>query len=213
MHKIIKSLLLIGGIFCTLLSNELFSHDNTLSRLIKTDQVPLVVEFLKNSTFKPDNSIVLETRSIEMLKILEKSGLDFSYADSNGTSLLLIAAQNNSSAIIEYLLHLNLNINYKDNYGRTALYYSCGNNSTDSLNLILSYNPYIDNQTSEGRTPLIFAVQEGNANAVKLLLNKGANPNIKDFSGKTARDYALETPDVDYVDTEQLKLIRQFLEK
>lgn len=47
-------------------------------------------------------------------------------------------------------------------------------------------------QDSDGTTPLILAVQKGHFKICRLLLENGADPELPDYSGKKAQDYAVE---------------------
>ena len=44
--------------------------------------------------------------------------------------------------------------------------------------------------SSDGQSILVLAVGNGNSKIVKLLLNSGADPDVKDSMGMSARDYA-----------------------
>ncbi|WP_257283352.1 sigma-70 family RNA polymerase sigma factor [Endozoicomonas sp. SESOKO1] len=47
-------------------------------------------------------------------------------------------------------------------------------------------------QDSDGTTPLILAAQKGHFKICRLLLENGADPELPDYSGKKAQDYAVE---------------------
>lgn len=48
-------------------------------------------------------------------------------------------------------------------------------------------------QTKSGVTPLMLAAQGGHLPVIRLLLRHGADPDLKDQQGRTARDYALRS--------------------
>ncbi len=47
-------------------------------------------------------------------------------------------------------------------------------------------------QTYDGMTPLMLASQRGDAHAIRILLDAGADPTLKDPSGRTAYDHATQ---------------------
>ena len=51
---------------------------------------------------------------------------------------------------------------------------------------------YINIKGSNGETPLHKAAKNGHVDMVKLLISNGANKNIKNNDGKTAKDIAAE---------------------
>ena len=77
--------------------------------------------------------------------------------------------------------------------GRTVLHYSVyGNSVLITENLISNYNIPIDIVGEHGETPLMWGAENNAADTVKLLLELGADKSIKDETGKTAYDYAVE---------------------
>jgi hypothetical protein len=62
---------------------------------------------------------------LEALQEALEDGLSPDTADHNGNSFLIIAAQNNQPAIIQYLAEHGANINKQNKLGNTALHYAC----------------------------------------------------------------------------------------
>jgi ankyrin repeat protein len=57
---------------------------------------------------------------------------------------------------------------------------------------VIRQSKNIDLQTDDGMTPLMFASQANSMELVKLLLDKGADKNIKNSTGKRARDFTAD---------------------
>jgi ankyrin repeat protein len=64
----------------------------------------------------------------------------------------------------------------------------------------------------EGKTSLMHAAETGNDRVARLLLERGANPAVRDATGKTALDIAATVPPVAEGETEQQQQARQRLE-
>ena len=54
----------------------------------------------------------------------------------------------------------------------------------------------VDERDANGQTPLIRAVIAGDSDLVQVLLDQGADPFIEDSAGLSARDYALDNPEM-----------------
>jgi ankyrin repeat protein len=59
------------------------------------------------------------------------------------------------------------------------------------MELLVESKARIDDPNDAGETPLISSVHRRNLAMVRLLLKAGANPDRKDNSGRSARDYAM----------------------
>ena len=92
------------------------------------------------------------------------------------------------------LLSHPVDIDADDGYGATALYQAVDEEKLELAKLLLRFNAKVNTKTgvyidgSGDITPLHRAYWS--AELTKLLLDKGADPNAKDTSGKTPRDWA-----------------------
>lgn len=81
----------------------------------------------------------------------------------------------------------------------TALMYAAelgsGPELLKSINLLLDRGAKINAIDDNGETALIKAVSRINYDTAKLLLEKGADPNIQDFTDRTALQYARQNPE------------------
>jgi uncharacterized protein len=60
----------------------------------------------------------------------------------------------------------------------------------EGIELLVESNARIDDPNDAGETPLISAVHRRNTTMARILLKAGADPDRKDNSGRSARDYA-----------------------
>lgn len=105
----------------------------------------------------------------------------------------------NSLAIALILLSHRADIDADDGYGATALYEAVYSKKLELAKLLLRFNAKVNTKTgiyidgSGDITPLHCAYWS--AELTKLLLEKGADPNAKDTSGETPRDWARMSDD------------------
>jgi ankyrin repeat protein len=84
---------------------------------------------------------------------------------------------------------------------------------TDSQSNTAKLISYVQGRNDqEGKTALMHTAETGNEQMAKLLLERGANPALRDATGKSALDIANTVPPVVEGETEQQKAARQRLE-
>ncbi len=71
-------------------------------------------------------------------------------------------------------------------------------NSEESLRALILLKADINKKNFHGETPLLAACKSGKWNCARILLSSGANPNVRDYSGKTPLYYA-SAKDIDTV--------------
>lgn len=99
------------------------------------------------------------------------------------------AAEGNSVRVLELLAARGLNARASAN-GTPLLHAAAQNAARDAMAWLLARGAMPNSRDAEGATPLIHAVIAESAPAVRLLLDYGADPALKDVSGKGPRDYA-----------------------
>ena len=106
-----------------------------------------------------------------------------------GKSFLMIAVDNNNLEMIKLL------VNNYDNYDDKEDFYTTPIKKRNPFRLgYPTLKEYLDqlDYNSNFETALILAVKQEKINIIKYLLSVGADPNIQDFSQKSALNYATE---------------------
>ena len=107
-----------------------------------------------------------------------KSVLDF----ANEGNIQMIKSYLDQGFIVDFPL---------DKSGWTLLHLACQNANSELLELILTYKPDINAQEiAEGWTPLMVCSLNDNEIEAKILISKGADKNIQDRAGRTAKQLA-----------------------
>lgn len=124
-------------------------------------------------------------------RVLIENGAQVDAEDIEGVTPLMIAAMDGCPETTAVLLAHKANVNHVDNHGRTPLIHAVLPVSTKadiSLgNVSAATAQRLKPEVEKGLTQYADVV-----NTVKLLLEAGADINMKDKSGKTARDYACD---------------------
>lgn len=83
-------------------------------------------------------------------------------------------------------------VNLKDKLGRSMLHWASKNPGSKSLKWVLDKGyQKIDDLDSDGTSALMIASMSSNVQAVKLLLENGANPDLKQKFGNSAKTFAI----------------------
>jgi len=72
----------------------------------------------------------------------------------------------------------------------TPLAIACQNDKKKVVKVLMRHGADINHQNAEGRTPLHLCADAGNEELCEYIQSKGANPNIKDVTGRNAFEYA-----------------------
>ena len=143
--------------------------------------------------------------------MLLNQGADPSLRNKNNLSVLHMAAQGDQPYTLilfrPYFENICHDINDKDSEDSTPLHWACYCNSHKIINFLVSLGADVDSRDLNGATPLHIALkkfdwrdQRKSFITIQRLYNTGANPKIKDKSGKTALQLAKEFPDKDISD-------------
>lgn len=81
-------------------------------------------------------------------------------------------------------------VNARDRNGVTPLVLAVNLGFVEGVELLVEYRARVDDSNDAGETPLISAVHRRHTELARLLLKAGADPDRKDNSGRSARDYA-----------------------
>ncbi len=129
-------------------------------------------------------------------ELLDKPGTTIvnSRDGDTGESALHIVTRRGDLAWIGFLLGKGANINAKDREGNTPLIIATIARWSEGIALFAKLKADINTQNRLGETALLKAVQGRDSYNAKALLEAGANPDINDSSGVSARSAANDDP-------------------
>ena len=113
----------------------------------------------------------------------------------NGDTPTTVAAENDSSAALEYLVEHGADIHACNNAGNSALHCAARYNTNETVvivNMLQEAGIGLDTQNKEGCTPVMLAAMHNSFRVLSALLHHGADFAIKSDAGKIALDYAEE---------------------
>lgn len=109
---------------------------------------------------------------------------------TTGQTALHIVTQRRDLTWMSYLIGKGANVNMRDTQGVTPLQLASNLGFIEGIELLVESKARIDDPNDAGETPLISAVHRRNTAMARILLKAGADPDRKDNSGRSARDYA-----------------------
>ena len=151
-----------------------------------------------------------ERRNIEILRLLLEAGADVNKKPQKSTDAIVNAISSRGQSSPEFyqyeldyvklLLDAGTSPDATDISGRTVLFTAARNAKTGVVELLLAAGAKADPIDEDGMTPLMWAIDEykrytgvtGHDEVVKLLLAAGANPDLKNKKGYSARDITVE---------------------
>lgn len=130
-----------------------------------------------------------------IVKLLLEHGADGRASDDTGKPPIVYAAASGQLEIVKQLLALNIDINARYANDLTLLMWACGPDEAvaeaqalEVVSYLVDAGAHVDDRDARGRTPLMIAAEGGHSEIAKLLLAHGADPALKDKSGKRAAD-------------------------
>lgn len=114
--------------------------------------------------------------------------------NDTGETALHIATRRADSAWVGFLLGAGANANARDRGGNTPLMLATQVRWADGVRIFVTIKAQIDLQNRLGETALQTAVQNRDSFTAKTLVDAGANPDINDNSGTSARSLASNDP-------------------
>ena len=109
---------------------------------------------------------------------------------ASGDMALHIATRRRDLGWIGFLLQHDADPAVRDREGSTALLLAATTGFSDAVRILLAVKAPVDAPNRLGETPLIKAVQARDAASVRMLLDGGANPDLTDSTGRSARSIA-----------------------
>lgn len=122
---------------------------------------------------------------------LLKSGSDPNVSFSeDGSTPLILATIGRHFDIVETLIEFDARLDTTDVFGRTALSWAAEQGEYEIASLLLNKRANPNHQNKEGSTPLMLAIKSSHLQLVRLLLEKNADVSIRDYTGRSAFDWA-----------------------
>ena len=103
---------------------------------------------------------------------------------------LHITVQRRDRPWMAEMIRRGADVNARDRSGVTPLVLATNLGFVEGVELLVEYKARVDDSNDAGETPLISAVHRRHAELARILLKAGADPDRKDNSGRSARDYA-----------------------
>jgi ankyrin repeat protein len=126
--------------------------------------------------------------NLEEVKVLVAKGVDVDLRDQKKRTPLILAAHNGHTPIVEFLLDSGADVNAEDGDDKTALLYASKRSFNETVALLLEKGADVNAQSrKKGVTALMLAAVAGNEELVRMLLAHGADADIKDVFGRTAK--------------------------
>ena len=122
------------------------------------------------------------------VEILVAKGAAVNLQDKKKRTPLILAASNGHTPVVEFLLSKGADINARDSGGQTALLYACKRSFNETAAFLLKNGAEVNVQSKKkGVTALMLAAVSGNVELVRMLLEHGADANLTDIFGRTAK--------------------------
>ena len=131
----------------------------------------------------------------QVVRILLAHGADARAADDTGKPPIVYAAASGSLDILRQLLTQNIDVNARYANDLTLLMWASGPDQSvaeaqalDVVTYLVDAGAHIDDRDDRGRTALMTAAEGNHAEVAQALLKRGADPSLRDKSGKRAAD-------------------------
>jgi uncharacterized protein len=129
-----------------------------------------------------------DTKAVEKFM---KAGFPPDSRDKYGVPLLCLAARGKHRAVVEILLERGAQIDLQsEDRSYSALMDAAQAGAADLVGLLIEKGARLDLTSKDGQTALVVAVGRNDAEVARLLAESGADPDIADKLGLSARKYA-----------------------
>lgn len=136
---------------------------------------------------------VRKKKAEEVQEIIDKQGANIINTKdvTTGETALHVVTQRRDLTWMSFMIGKGANVNARDSRGQTPLVIASNLGFEEGVDLLVTAKARVDEANDAGETPLITAVHNRKLGLMRILLKAGANPDRKDNSGRSARDYAL----------------------
>jgi len=137
-------------------------------------------------------------KSMQIMDMLIKKGLDISMQDQQGHTLLHLAAKRSKKLLCQYLVDKGVDVNSKDKEGATPLIYAVNaREKDDCTQILLKAGANIHVKMPNNITLLHVSVKRDKLNVTKALLNQGFDPNETDTKKHNVLELAAKNGNLD----------------
>lgn len=164
-----------------------------MALLAMAGSVPAAAQFSESYNFL---KAVKEKDGAKATEALEKPGntmVNTRDGDTGDTALHIVTKRSDLTWM-GFLIGKGANINAKDSAGNTPLLIATIARFAEGVDLLTKIKAQVDIQNRLGETALLKAVQNRDFTSAKMLIEAGANPDISDSSGVSARKAAEADP-------------------
>jgi hypothetical protein len=127
----------------------------------------------------------------EEASIFLAAGFSPDTKDKKGVPLISIAARNGNIKTLDLLLRFGAQVNLiAEDRGSTAIFDSALGRNKNIAKILIDAGADVNIQSKDGQTALVVVVGSGDEEIVEMLFKAGADPDIKDALGVSARKYA-----------------------
>jgi hypothetical protein len=162
--------------------NEAASEVNHIRQALLDRGIPTTLEALAQC--------VAENK-VDEVSLFLSAGFLPDLKDKKGIPLLCISARNGHVSTIECLLRSGAQVDIiAEDRGSTALIDSAMGRHKDVIKTLIEAGADVNTKTKDGQTALIIVVGAGDEKIVEMLVKAGADPDIEDMLGVSARMYA-----------------------
>ena len=142
-----------------------------------------------------DNALIQSAYDgdLAMVEILVSKGTAVNVRDQRKRTPLILAAHNGHTEVVEFLFSQGADINARESDRQSALMYAARRSFNETAVFLLKSGAEVNNQSrKQGVTALMLATVSDNAELVQMLLEHGADADLRNIFGKTAKGLAEE---------------------
>lgn len=133
----------------------------------------------------------IQKEKFDICEKLLKAGLDVNSFTSDGVPLLCIASRNDCADQMKKLISLGADINIiSRDRGYTPVMDCVWRKNYEMTKVLIENKADLHVMSLDGQSILVLAVGNGDKKIVDLLVSSGADPDVKDSMGMSARGYA-----------------------
>jgi hypothetical protein len=122
------------------------------------------------------------------VKVLVAKGANVNVQEQKKRTPLIFAATNGHTSVVEFLIGKGAEVNARDSGGQTALIYAAKRSFNETAAVLLKNGAEVNVQSKKkGITALMLAAVWDNEELVQMLLKHGADPQLTDTFGRTAK--------------------------